>query len=223
MMDRLYKISGAGLFYLATSILFAQIILFAYLAHAWRIDWNKLNLMIAIAQGFDLFQSEEILRRQVEDKIQQMSFDEVLRLRAERRLEGDYQQMRGGQVEDSIMLEVRRLEDRKKRVDEIVLNFEQKIADLEEQAKSRGFNDMRAMIESLQPELAKRQIVKMIESKETDRVVLLLRSMEETPRKKLLNVMRKDEEIEDLADILRRVGDGEPESRIAEEMRQQLP
>ncbi len=221
-MDRLLKITGTGMLYLAASLFLAQVILLSYLAYAWQINKNKLNQMIAIAQGFDLFQSEEILRRQVEAKVQQMSYDEVLRMRAERGLREDYDKSKVGQAENILLAEVRQQEDRKKQFDEVVLNFEKRIADLEEQAKSRGFTELVAMFEALDPELARKHVLIMIKDKQVERVVLLLRAMDETRRKKLLNVLREDEDIEEIADIFRRVGDGEPESLITDEAKQQL-
>ena len=218
MINRLLNISVAAVLYLATSLFIAQTLLFAYLSYAWKIDKNKLTQMYAIAQGVDLAVDKEKLRKTIEDQVQQMSYDEVLRIRADRDTRVDYANARGGLTEDALLAEVRRLEDQKAQFNEVMKNFEKRAADVKEQAQTAGFNELVTMMQSLQPELAKKQIMLMLNNNEHDRVVLMLRAMEEKPRKKLLNTLQADEEVEELSDILRRVGDGEPESRTGDEV-----
>ncbi|MGL6195779.1 MAG: hypothetical protein ACRC2T_13265 [Thermoguttaceae bacterium] len=216
-MDRLLKLSGTALLYIGASMFLAELIFLAYLKFAWGINSNKVNQMIAIAQGIDIFQTEKKLREAVEDKIQQMSYDEVLKIRAERGLQGDYGKMISGQSEKALLADVRRFEDQKKQFDQSVLNFEKRLTDLKKEQESAGFNELVLMMESLDAKLSKKQILQMIENKEQDRVVLILRAMKPVARKKLLNVLKEDSDVKELADIFRRVGDGEPESKLVKE------
>lgn len=218
-MDRLLKLSGTAFLYLTSSLFVAQLILFAYLSYAWKIDKEKRTQMIAIAQGFDLFQTEERIRLAVEEKVQQMTYDEVLKYRAVGRLKVDYENMRSGQLEDAVMNETRVLDEKRKEINQIALNLQKKIDDLDEEAKSAGLANLVQNMEMLKPNLAKKQIVKMLENDQEDRVILILRAMEDSSRKKLLNEMKLDDDVEKVADLFRRIGDGEPEARLLDETR----
>lgn len=216
-MSRLLNVSGVGFLYLAASLFLAQLLLGAYLAYAWRIDKDKVNLMLAVAQGFDLYESELKLREAVEDKIVQMSYDEILAMRAKRGIQEDLEKTRESNTKDIILADVRRFEEQRNDFNEIILNSRKYLTDLEKEAQSQGFQDLVANMEALAPPLAKAQIMKMYDDEQHDRIVMLLRSMNERSRKKLLNVLTEEEDIEKLADILKRIGDGEPESRISRE------
>lgn len=222
MFERLLKMAGIGSLYLGASLFFSQLILLGYLTFAWKINSEKLNQMIAIAQGFDLFQNNEYLRRQVEDRIQQMSYQEVLQIRAERGLKEDYDRLKVSQMEDTILAQARQQEVRKKDLEAVAQNLETRISNLQEQSKSKGFTDVLAMIESLQPTLAKEQILEMIKNKEEEQVIRLLEAMEATPRKKLLNTMTSETEVTDLAILFQKMLDGGTQSQAAQDARDQL-
>ncbi len=222
MLNRLLNISGIGILYLAASLFFAQTLLFAYLAFAWKIDRSKINQMVAVAQGYDLYKMEEEKRKELTDRIQQAKYDEVLQIRADRLAKEDMDKTRGGLLQDSILAQIRGDEEKQKDFNEIVRNWEKRLDDLDKEAKSAGFTELVADMSSLKPEEAKKQVMLMLEKKMEDRVVLVLNAMEEGPRKKLLNAMKTDEEAEKLADILRRIGDGEPKSRLINEAKEDL-
>ncbi len=222
MLNRLLNFSGIGILYLAASLFFAQTLLFAYFAFAWKIDRSKINQMIAVAQGYDLYKMEEEKRKELIDKIQQAKYDEVLQIRADRLAKEDMDKTRGGLLQDSIMAQIRSDGDQQKVFNEIVRNWEKRLDDLDKEAKSAGFTELVANMSNLKPEEAKKQVMLMLEKKMEDRVVLIFNAMEEGPRKKLLNAMKTDEEAEKLADILRRIGDGEPKSKIIDEAKEDL-
>ena len=222
MFNRLLNLFGVGVLYFAASMFIAQTLLFAYLAFAWKIDRDRLSQIVATAQGYDLYKLAEETRREQIDAIQQLTYDEVLRERANRLLQGDMDQARSGLLEDAVLAQIRQFEDRKKQFDEIVRNFEKRLADLEKERKSAGFNELVTDMSLLDAALAKKHIMEMLKNKQEDRVVEIFNALEERPRKKLLNAMREEEDTEKLADILRRIGDGEPESRLAQEARDEL-
>jgi len=59
----------------------------------------------------------------------------------------------------------------------------------------------------------------MIEKGEYNRVIWVLRGMETKKLKGILNVFEDDTEKADMAKVLRRIGNGEPESILADELR----
>ena len=223
MRDRLLNYAGIGLLYFAASMFFAQILLLAYFTFAWKINRSKINQMIATAQGYDLYQVEQERQKELIDKIQQGKYDEVLQKRADRWTQEDLEKARSSEfLGDFIFAQIQQFEDEKKQFDEIRRNFEKRLDDLEKERKSAGFTELVTNMSILTPINAKKQIMKMIDDKMEDRVVEIFNAMEEGPRKKLLNTLKEDEEVDKLADILRRIGDGEPESRLAREAEEEL-
>ena len=201
---------------------FAQTLLLAYFTFAWKIDRSKINQMIATAQGYDLYQMEQERQREFFDQLQQARYDEVLQIRADRLATEDLNRTRAGLLSDPVLAQVRAQEERRRQIDEVIRNFERRLADLEEERRSNGFTELVTNMSILTPANARRQVLKMLDDKQEDRVVEIFNAMEEGPRKKLLNIMKDEEDIDKLADILRRIGDGEPESRIARESQDEL-
>jgi len=222
MLNRLLNFLGIGTLYFAASMFFAQTLLFAYLAFAWKIDRDRLSQIVATAQGYDLYKMQEETRKEQIDRIQQLTYDAVLSERANRGIQSDMETARSGVLQDSILAQVRQFEDRKKQFEEVVRNFEKRLADVEKERKSAGFTELVANLSERKPDLAKKDIMKMIDDKREDQVVNILKAMEETPRKKLLNTLKEDEEIDKLADIFRRIVDGEPEAKIISDTRDTL-
>ncbi|MCL2304485.1 MAG: hypothetical protein FWC43_12000 [Planctomycetaceae bacterium] len=222
MRNRLFNFLGIGILYFAASMFFAQTLLFVYFTFAWKIDRDRLSQIVATAQGYDLYKMQEETRKEQIDAIQRMTYDAVLQERANRLLQGDRDQARSGVLEDFILGQIQQVNDQKRQLLEISRNFEKRLADLEKERKSAGFIELVANMSLLKDENAKKQILKMIDDKQEDRVVEIFNAMEEGPRKKLLNAMRADEEVDKLADILRRIGDGEPETRFAKEAKDEL-
>ena len=222
LLSQLLNFSGVALLYFAASMFFAQTLLAAYFVFAWNIDLSKINQMIAVAQGYDLYQMELEREREFFDQLQQARYDEVLQIRANRLATEDLDRTRADLLKDPILGQVRELEALKKQIEELRRNIEKRLVDVEEERKSNGFTELVTNLSILTPANARRQILKMLDDKQEDRVVEIFNAMEEGPRKKLLNIMKQEEDIDKLADILRRIGDGEPESRIAREAQEEL-
>jgi len=222
MLNRLLNFSGVALLYLAASLFFAQTLLAAYFVFAWKIDRSKINQIIAVAQGYDLYQMEQERQQKFFDQLQQARYDEVLQIRANRIATEDLARSRADLLKGPILDQVREQEALKKQIEELRRNIEKRLADVAEERRSAGFTELVANISMLTPANARVQILKMLDDKQEDRVVEIFNAMEERPRKKLLNMMKQEEDIDKLADILRRIGDGEPESRLAREAQDEL-
>ncbi len=82
MLDKILRITGSGALYFCTGLLVAAVLLGLYLMFAWKIDKGKLNRMFAIARGRDIMAEEAKLRREIEDRISQLTYDQVLAERA---------------------------------------------------------------------------------------------------------------------------------------------
>ena len=222
MLNRILNLLGIGTLYFAASMFFAQTLLFTYFMFAWGIDRDRMNQIVATAQGYDLYKMQEETRKEQIDRIQQLTYDAVLQERANRGTQSDMETARSGVLQDSILAEIRQFEDQKRRFQEVVRSFEKRLADVEKERTSAGFTELVTKLSERKPDLAKKDIMKMIDDKREDQVVNILKAMEETPRKKLLNTLKEDDEIDKLADIFRRIVDGEPEKQIISDTRDEL-
>jgi len=223
MLHRLLNFAGIGILYFAASMFFAQTLLLAYFTFAWKIDRSKVEQMIATAQGYDLYLMEQERQKELIDRLQQVRFEKVLEKRADRWAQNELVQARsGGSVEDAIFAQMQQVEDEKKQLGDMRRNFEKRLDDLIKERQSTGFTELVTNMSIIAPAEAKKHVLKMIDDKQEDRVVEIFNAMEESPRKKLLNTFKADDEIDKLADILRRIGDGEPESRIIREAEKEL-
>jgi hypothetical protein len=213
-------LNGALMLMAAASVatLLSQAVLVSYLWSAWDIDQDKIVQMLAIAQGVDLFAiKEEIDIQRDEIAEEQMSYEDVLKQRA---LDIRHIELREESLSSGISqldFEARRLVEERKRYDQIKQGFETTLATLTEGAKAEGLAENRRALESIKPEQAKAQLLIMLNNDEMDDVVLLLAEMVDVKRSKILSEFESPEEMEKLAEILRRIREGYPEVPLAED------
>ncbi len=80
------------------------------------------------------------------------------------------------------------------------------------------------MVERLPAESAKKVLLEIIKRPEgIERVILMLKGMEENARKKILAQFESDEEQAELVKVLQMIGDGEPVKKIVDAARDLPP
>ncbi|MDR2754918.1 MAG: hypothetical protein LBC20_04365 [Planctomycetaceae bacterium] len=209
MLDKLLKVSGILALYGCTSMFLAAIILGAYLKYAWQIDYEKWIKMLAIAQGFEIAD----IQQAVEDRIAEMSYEEVLEHRAKRTREDEFQHE---SVAKTIVVAPppaeTPVEEKKseQKDDSLIKAFEKRLAEEKKKANDAGLAEETRLLESMEPEQAKEVIRRFIKDGAMQRVLTMLLAMEEKKRGEILYAMQGEEELKDLCDILQRIGNGEP-------------
>lgn len=206
------------LFAAALATLLTEAIVLGYLWTAWDVNEDKIVQMLAIAQGVDLFAIKEeldIKRDEIADE--QISYEDILKQRA---LDVRHIELREESLASGISqvdFEMRRLVQERKRYDQIKQAFETTLASLEEGAEAEGLEENRRALESIKPKQAKEQLMLMLAADEMDDVVLLLAEMSDVKRSKILTEFKTPDEMEKLAEILRRIREGYPEVPLAED------
>ncbi|MDR1142138.1 MAG: hypothetical protein LBL62_10620 [Planctomycetaceae bacterium] len=211
MLDKLLKITGTLALYGCTSMFLAAVILGVYLKYAWRIDHEKWIKMLAVAQGFEIAD----IQKAVEDRIAEMSYEEVLELRAKRTREDEFQR---GSIEKTIVIAPPPVEtpvaetkpEQKTKDDSLIKAFEKRLAEEKKKAGEAGLAEETRLLENMEPEQAKEVIRRLLKDGAIQRVLTMLLAMEEKNRGEILYTMQGDEELKDLCDILQRIGNGEP-------------
>lgn len=222
MLNKIISLSGTIALYLFASLFLATVILGLVLKYAWNVDRTKMMQMLAIAQGADLYNSEAKMREAVEERIASMTFEEVLAKRTERDLDRDFATTGSGSMGDTVMHEIRTIEDKMKSQQAVHANFERRLKQVRDDAQSLGIREVTQMIERLEPDLGKRHIKEMIDKGQYARVIAILRGMQITPRSDLLNEMTQDEEVKNLAVIFQKLADGDPEEAVVQEAEEEM-
>lgn len=215
MLDKLLKITGTAALYGCTSLLLASLLLAGYLTYAWKIDKSKRIRMLAIAQGHDLAE----IQRAVEDRIAEMSYEEVLKLRAKRLREEEAKQFTSEEsvtrmlLADEKKIDAKILQNEKMRKD-----FDKYVKDYLDRTKAAGLAEETRLIEQAEPDFAKDIILGIIKDfGDYERVLTMLLAMEEQSRGEILYAMQKEEELKELVNLLQKIGNGEPLSKVVEE------
>jgi hypothetical protein len=223
MMRRLIGAVGTLLVALALGTLIAEAVMFAYVWSKWQINGEKVQQMIAIAQGYDLVEMRDQAEREREGvSTEQPSLEQVVEARAkkDRNLELREQALAQG-------IEQLRV-DQLKHAEELAsfkqtrAAFDAQLTKLKDGEQQSGIDQNIAMIENMKPKQAKEQLLQMYDKKEVDAVVRLMAGMAAAKRKKISAEFRTPEENEKLGEILRRIREGYPLAMVADETEKQL-
>ena len=215
MIDKLLKAAGLFGLYFCASMFLAMLIVGTYLKFAWGIDKNKWNMAVATLQGYDTL----AIKKAVQERIQEMSYDEVLRIRATGLREKEAEQ----NIDTSVVGVAASLDER--RINEQLLAIEQKRKDFDDTVKKQldkyktaGLMEETRAIEAMEAEDAKDVILRLIKDHAaTERVLIMLLAMEEKKRDEIYAAMQGEEELKELCRLLQRIGDGEPMSKVAKD------
>lgn len=218
MLDKILRITGTIALYGCASMFLASLVLLTYLRFAWDVNESKRVKMLAIAQGHDLSE----IQRAVEDRIAEMSYEEVLEKRAKRLREDE---IKGGsgekEVTDTLLADEKRIDTKLKQIQTRKDTFDKYVKDYQDRAKAIGLAEETRLIEEAEPEFAKDIILGLIKDHgATERVLTMLLAMDENNRSEILYAMQTEEELKELCILLQKIGDGEPLSKVLEEAKE---
>jgi uncharacterized protein YqgQ len=175
--------------------------------------------MIAVAQGFDVLQMQEDLKNASLDEQMSITRADVLRERAMQDRNAELQGKAAGEVLAQIESESARIASMKKEIEDRQAAFDALQKKLREEAESKGIVDLTTYLEMADAELAKFYLSDMIEKGEYNRVIWVMRGMQPKKLKDIINVFEDDTSKADMAKVLRRIGNGEPEALLADELK----
>ncbi len=215
MISRLIR-AGMSLFvYFCVATILAQIILLIYLTVTWQIDRSRVLQVLAIAQGVDIFAIKEQADSEKEQiSIEQVSYDQVQQTRAVgvRHLELREQALKQGLKQ--LAAEQRKLVENMAQRKQLEQSFRTELADVQQGAVALGRENARLKLEALKPAQAKQQLGEMLKNDELDEVVALLAAMPDSKAGKIMAEFKLPGDTEQLYQILRRIREGFPDSKL---------
>ena len=220
MTEKLMRGFGIVTLYGAASILLSLLMLGGYLWYAWDMNQDKLMKMVAVAQGFDVNQMQKDIMTAVRDEQMTITREEVLNQRAMQIRNIELQGKAAFDVLAQIESESARIEQMKKEIDQKQAAFDDRQRRINEEAESRGLTDLTTYLEMADSELAKFYFIDMIENAEYERVIRVMRGMQPKRLRGIINSFEADDEKADMARVLRKIGNGEPEATLARELKE---
>ena len=218
MMSKILRCLSA--FCVATVM--TQVILLCYFLIQGTLNRKSTVQLIALVNGIDVSGDHltEILR-QSED-FEQPSFDEILDHRKMTSLDMDIRLRSQQEFRDELSIMLAELRDDQDRFSNRLLAFRTELKELDEEAQENGLNDVQRTLQSLDPEQAKEQLLIMYDDKRIDDVVTILQAMSTDARRDILAEFTTPEDVDILADVLRRISEGVPVSSLIKETNEKL-
>ena len=220
MIEKLMRGLGIVTLYGAASLLLSAVMLAGYLWYAWDMNREKLMKMAAVAQGFDVYQMEEDIKNAALEEQMSITRNEIIKERAQQARNTELHGKAATDVLAQVESETARIEQMKKEIDAKIAAFEEQQRKIKEESESQGIADLTTYLEMADAELAKFYILDMVEKAEYKRLIWVMRGMAPKSLKKIINVFEADEEKADMAKVLRKIGNGEPESTLVEELKE---
>jgi len=220
MIARLLGALSTLLVYFCAATLVALVVILGYVCSAWQINQDKLLRIVAIARGAEPAQPPP--KPTDEDKVgpEQVSYQQVLDRRALKVRDLELREQSLANALDELKSQQLLLAKSRQEEEHRAKQFETQLAALKEGAQTTGREVVRRTLETVKPKQAKEQLWEMLQANETDEVVLLLAEMPESRRAKILAEFKTPDESKKLADVLRRIREGQPEASIADQAQQ---
>ena len=218
MMSKILR--GLAAFCVATVL--TQVILLTYFLIRGTINRNSAVQLIALVNGIDVsgMRLQEIYR-QSED-YEQPSYAEILAQRKMTSLDMDIRLRSQQEFRDELSIMLADLRTDQDRFSDRLLAFRNELKELSDEAEGNGLQDVQRTLQSLDPEQAKEQLLIMYDDKRIDDVVTILQAMSTDARRDILAEFTTPEDVDILADVLRRISEGVPVSSLIKETNEKL-
>lgn len=211
---------GAVIGLLAVATLLAQGVGLAYLGAQGRLNARSVSQIAAILHGVDLL--AEARPPETPAPAVAVSVEEILQARA---LRWRQLELREQNIDDRAA-QMRQMQ--RKLGEDVAIyqqarqQFEQRLNDWEEGEEAQAREESIALFGRMKPKQAKEQLFEMLKSGEMDAVLTILKGLPVDKQIKIFAEFKEPEEVRLLADILRRLREGEPRVGWAEQARERL-
>lgn len=223
MIGKLLRMAITLTVCLCVATLVAQAVIVAMLASQGRLNPKKLHQIVAVVQGVELVAPTAITDAQKTstDK-EQPSYDDILQARAvkARQLELREQALKSGV--DELAARQRQIKAEMDAYQRLKTSFDTSLAELDDAERIRARDEVRLILESMDPQQAKIQILRMVDADEMEDIVLMISAMPTSKKAKIIAEFKTDEEQKTLEEILRLIKEGVPKTNLLDQTRQQL-
>jgi flagellar motor protein MotB len=223
MIGKLLRLVTVLVSCLCVATLMAQVVIVGMLVSQGKLNAKSLEQIAAVLQGVDLTAQtpKADTDKDPADK-EEPSYDDILQARAvkTRQIELREQALKSGM--DELAARQRQIKAEMDAYQRVKTSFEASLAELDNAERVRARDEVRLILENMDPVQAKIQILRMVDADEMEDIVLMLSAMSPTKKAKIIAEFKSDEEQKTLEDILRLIKDGIPKTNLLDQTRQQL-
>jgi hypothetical protein len=198
---------------LCVGTVLAQALVAAVLFPKMKLNSQRISQIVSIAQGNDIAPAKTVEKPTAPQlETEQASYQEVVEARAVkyRNLELREQQLRNNVTQ--VQSDESKITDDIKKNKQLVESFQAQLENVRKTSTSKGMDDVLRTLISLKPKQAKELILDMLDKKEIDAVVELIKQMPDKKRANIIGEFKGDDE-EKISEVLRRIREGEPDNK----------
>ena len=201
------KLVGAMLWFCAATLLAqSTVLMLSYLRG--NLGPHTLPQVVALLNGIDI-QGQRLQQaiRQAKDA-PPPSHEEILTARAQMSLELDARERALARHAEQLRTTQAKLQEDMAAFDNRRLAFEEDLARRNRSEDEQTLGEVQKIIELLQPEQAKDQLLRMIDADQSEDVVAIVKALPDDKRKKIIAEFTQPDEATKLQDILRLIREG---------------
>ena len=217
-MGSVIKMATSVALYMCLATLISQAAVVGYLWTSGTLSRHKARQIADVMAGVDMISADMAKSAgQLDELTQQVSFEDIVQHRVAKSLDLDLREQAVGKGLTDLRALATQLEEDTRRFDVRREAFNDNLTRLEDGAKGNAINEVRLTLEALRPRQAKDQMIRMLEDDQMEAVVTIIKGMTLDKRKKLLAEFKVADEPDKLAEILKQILHGVPETTVIEQ------
>lgn len=206
---------------LCVATVLTQLLIAGVLAARGNLNGDSVTKMVALSHGIDITGNRLQAMLDRAQNATTPSYNEILQKRYEESLDAELRLQNQSNFSEQLQVQLRDLRIREERFDARRDAFNAKLAEMEAGIRDEGLQQLKKTLEVLEPNIAKSQLSLLYDDGEIDTVVNIIQAMAADKRKKIIGEFTSPEDQEKLAEILRRIGQGEPKKSLIDEAKQE--
>lgn len=217
MIGRLMRMIGLAIAYLSVGTVAAALLGLGWMSRSGRLDGARGEQIVALLRGQELPATPQSAAPTKAEDVEQPSFASLEEKRELLRRDLELRELALDQGLKTVLLEQEKVSDERQRFNVVRTGFEEELKALREGAKGAARGNVQQTLENLAAKAAKQQLLEMIAGGQIEYAVSLLSAMPIDKRADILNEFKAGDEPQKLAEILREMGQGDPEVALADE------
>lgn len=221
MIGRMARLLGLLVAYLCVGTVCAGLLGLGWLARSGRFEGERGRQLMALVRGDELPPPAPPEAPAAADA-EEAPYAARVEQRALIALDLELRELALDQGLKTVLFERQRLDDERQRLSVVRAGFDQQLKSVRESALSAARSNVQVTLENLTAKQAKQQLLEMMASGQIEYAVSLLAAMPIDKRADILNEFKAGDEPLKLAEILREMGQGDPEAALAEQTQADL-
>jgi hypothetical protein len=209
--------------YTCVATMISQAAVIGYFWSSGALTPHKARQIADVLAGVDMIPADSVpTSHSSPGASQQVSYEEVLEQRVAKSLNLDLREQAVAKGIADLQSLAAQLQEDTRRFDMRKQAFNDNLDVLAQTAKGTAITDVRLTLEAMRPRQAKDQMMRMLKDDQMEAVVTIIKGMTLDKRKKLLAEFKAGDEPDRLADILKQILQGIPETAAIEQAQNEM-